>query len=236
MTRRLQEIRELQKLGFTEQAAATLLFIAERFGGQEYENPKNYQGYRTTFLNGKMPLNERTLLEHIGLSTLNPVSLRELLDLCPTFAREFKPSQDRLQLPEKEYLYILATCYNTWVCKSRGAMVFCSCDCKDYTGNDGWQFFGTRGVMFIFREPYYGLGPKDDTDRQGVLFQCSYDAAREVHSYAGVSYRFPPGTNLGEFANTLLTDISFHNLQRTKNGNPYFLENGRTLYGIRQRI
>lgn len=58
----------------------------------------------------------------------------------------------------------------------------------------------------------------------------------EVHSYAGVSYRFPPGTNLGEFANTLLTDISFHNLQRTKDGNPYFLENGRTLYGIRQRI
>ena len=154
MTRRLQEIRELQKLGFTEQAAAALLFIAERFGGQEYENPKNYQGYRTTFLNGKMPLNERTLLEHIGLYTLNPVSLRELLDLCPTFAREFTPSQDRLQLPEKEYLYILETCYNTWACKSRGAMVFCSCDCKDYSGNDGWQFFGTTLTLAIGKKSW----------------------------------------------------------------------------------
>lgn len=231
MTQRQKEINALKSIGFSEQTAAALLFIAERFGGGEPAEPQKLVGYVTTICDGRMPLNERTVLAHIGLYVLQPVAIRELLDMCPTFAREFKPSQEKFNLPERDYAYILATGYDTWISEEKGAVVYCPSDYDGYRGGRGWQFHGTRGVMFIFMDPYYGLGPKDDTGRQGLCFSCSYDAMREVNSYVGISHRFQPGTNLGEFANMLMTEFAPYNINHAKRGNSYFLENGRTLYG-----
>ena len=56
MTQRQKEINALKSIGFSEQTAAALLFIAERFGGGEPAEPQKLVGYVTTICDGSIPL------------------------------------------------------------------------------------------------------------------------------------------------------------------------------------
>lgn len=223
MTPRYREIKKLVECGgFSERIAEILLRLAECLGYYTLPPKKEYQGYLTTIADGKMPLNVQAVVNHIGLFVLPPVTPRDLMRTCPVFAQEFKPVMDKYGLPENEPVYILVTGYDVWSSQERGAMAYCACDCGDYTEEDGWQRLCTQGIMFIYTDPYYGMG---GADGKKLWFRCSIEAAREVDSRETVLHRFPPGTDWWTLRDMLRQVFSEYNLNHTIMCNQYISEN-----------
>lgn len=200
----------LKGLGMSEQTAACLIRIAGNLDPSAYAEPKK-AGYITSMERGDFPIRLDAALEYLGFYALQPVILGEVLGWCSGFAREFGPYIPNFGLKNKDHLFILAVPYSRWFNHDEHLIAYAPYGCKDYSSEDGWQFSGDHGFLFINTDPYYNLNPCKGKDT--IIFQTDIDPLMELYRYAGIYKHFEHGAKLGAVANFLRSELAYQNLR-----------------------
>ena len=200
----------LKGLGMSEQTASCLIRIAGSMDPDAYAEPKK-AGYITSMEQGDFPIRLDAALEYLGFYALKPITLGEVLGWCRVFAREFRSCVKTFNLKNKDYLFILAVPYSKWFNYDEHLIAYAPYGCKDYSSDDGWQFSGDHGFLFINTDHYYNLNHCKGKDT--IIFQTDIEPLMELYRYAGIYRHFEHGAKLGAVANLLCSEFAYQNLR-----------------------
>ena len=197
----------LRELGMSERTAWCLVRLAGMFNPEAYET-KQKAGYITA--DGDFPLNFQNALEYLGMSPLRPWVVRDVLEKCPYFAKEFKIHADSLGIADDDIIYSLVTFYTRWVNLDNPQVAYAPVDCKDYSSEEGWHMSGSFGLLMLYKHPAYTFGvPGDRKDTS--IFQAPIEPLNELFRYVGVYACFNPGSKLGAVAGLLGGELAHEN-------------------------